>query len=94
MDIINESVSERLKAGNGTVGTTEAKISEINWPLRKHIVIRSATDNNSTIAVGPPGANGFVLAAGESTPPMHVDSTDRVRVIGGAAGQNFSWLGI
>jgi hypothetical protein len=97
VNITNESVpGEPLKAGNGTVGTDEARITEIDWPIRKHVIVRAASDNTSTITVGPPGdaANGFVLAAGEQTPPMYVDDTSRVRVVGGDADQAFSWIGM
>jgi hypothetical protein len=94
VNIGKESLEDSLLTGHGTVGTDEAKISEVNFPVAKHIVVRAASGNGNTITVGRPGqaANGFVLAAGEQTPPMYVTETDKVRVIGGAADQDYSWI--
>lgn len=88
-----ESV-DRFFAGNGTVGTAEAAISPVGLDVRKHIVVRADSGNGNTVIVGPVGhaANGFVLNAGEQTPPIYVENTDLVAVIGGAASQNFSWI--
>ena len=94
INIGKESLEDGFLTGNGTVGTSEAKISAVNFPIRKHVVIRADSGNTNTITVGRPGAAtvGYVLAAGEQTPPLYVDETDKVRVIGGAASQNFSWV--
>lgn len=93
-EIGKESV-DRFFAGHGTVGTSEAKISSVGLAVRKHIVVRSASSNGAeTITVGPYGraAQGFVLAAGEQTPPIYVENTDLIGVIGSAVGQDFSWI--
>lgn len=94
VNIANESLQEGFNAGNGTVGTSEAKISAINFPVRKHIVIRANTGNTNTVKVGTVGnaTNGFVLLEGETTPPIYVNETDKVAVIGGAADQGYSWV--
>lgn len=94
VNIGRESMPDSLLTGHGTVGTSEAKISAVSFPIAKHVVIRAAAGNTNTITVGRPGqaVNGFILAAGEQTPPIYVDETDKVRVIGGAAGQDFSYL--
>lgn len=93
VSVSKESLPDFL-AGSGTIGTTEGKLSSVNFPVRKHLVIRADAANTNTIKVGRPGnaAGGFVLAAGEQTPPIYVDSTDKVAVVGGAANQAYSWL--
>lgn len=94
VEVIKESLPDGFRAGSGTVGTTEAKISTINWPVRKHIVIRANAANSNVIEVGPAGhaADGFILAAGETSPPMYVEETDAIGIIGGAASQAYSWM--
>ncbi len=94
VEITRESVPTSFYAGNGTIGATEGKISAVNFPILKHIVIRADSDNGSTITVGRPGqaSDGFILNAGEQTPPIYVDETDKVRVYGGDADQVFSWI--
>ena len=95
--VINESVpGAELRFGNGTVGTSEQKLSAIDWPLLKFVAIQASADNGDTITVGRPGAAsaGWILNAGESTPPIPVDNTSKLAVIGGDAGQQYNWLGI
>ena len=97
VQVINESVpGDQLRIGHGTVGTAEAPLDAIEWPLRKWVVIHAAAGNSNTITVGRPGSasSGWVLAAGESTPPIPVDNTKHLAVIGGAGGQNYNWFGI
>jgi len=93
VSIATESIAD-FHAGHGTVGTAEAKISSVAFPIRKFLVIRADSGNTSVVMVGTPGdaANGFALAAGQETPPLYIDSTDKVRVVGGAASQAYSWL--
>ncbi len=95
VNIGKESLDDGLLLGNGTVGTDEAKLSEINFPVNKHIVIRADSGNGSTVKVGRPGqaSVGFILNPGEQTPPLYVSSTDLLRVIGGDVDQVYSWVG-
>jgi hypothetical protein len=95
--VINESVpGDQLRIGHGTVGAVEAKLDAIDWPLRKWVVVHAAAGNGGTVTVGRPGdaANGWVLAAGESTPPIPVDNTSFLKVIGSAPAQAYNWFGI
>lgn len=94
VNIGNESLEDGFLAGNGTVGGTETKISSVNFKIRKHVVIRADSGNANTVIVGRPGAAsaGFILNAGEQTPPIYVDETDKVAVYGGAADQAYSWI--
>lgn len=95
VNINRESLPDGFNAGNGTIGQTEGKVSSINLPINKHIVIRADAGNGSEeIIVGTPGnaANGFRLAAGEQTPPIFVNETDKVRVVATADNQDYSWV--
>lgn len=90
-----EALSE-FCAGNGQVGQTEDKVYPVGIPIRKHIVIRAHADigEGETITVGPTGraADGFILAAGEQTPPIYVDNTDKIGVIGSNDNLGFSFI--
>lgn len=91
VSISKESLPNFL-AGNGSIGTTEGKISAVNFPVRKHIKVRADKNNTDTVFVGPPGNAVFALAAGEESPPFFVDQTDKVAIVGGAANQAYTWL--
>jgi hypothetical protein len=78
-----------FSAGNGTVGTTPQQLS-IACDVLKHVVVRASSGNNSTITVGPTSATGFILAAGEQTPPIYVNDISKILVVGGMADQNYS----
>ena len=95
--VINECVpGGDLRIGHGTVGAVEQALDTIDWPLRKYVVIKARIGNSGTITVGRPGdaASGWILAAGESTPPIPVDHTGFLAVTGSGAGQNYNWFGI
>lgn len=85
--------SASFYAGNGTVGTSEAKLLSLGMPVIKHVVIRAGAIGAETIAVGKPGraAQGYVLAAGKET-TIYVDNTDKIRLVGSAASLPFSFL--
>ena len=92
---IGKEAVDRFFAGNDTVDAAEQPLNEVGLQVRKHIVVRaSAAIGSETITVGPPGhaADGFVLAAGEQTPPIYVENTDMVAVIGSDAGLAYSWI--
>ena len=95
VSIANEALPEFLH-GHGTVGTTKAVIAN-QTPLKKYVIIKADLTNTNNIFVGGvnvTAANGFMLDAGESTPPIHIDDLSKVYVIGDAASQSYSWLAI
>jgi hypothetical protein len=95
ISIGNESIPDPLMAGNGTVGTSEAKLTDPDFIVRKGIVVHADSDNSGNIIVGRPGsaAAGFALAAGQSTPPIQVDNTSKIAIAASEAGQAYSWTG-
>lgn len=92
VNVAKESVAD-WNSGNGTVGTTPQAIGE--YPVKKHVVIRATTGNTGTIGLSPnagSAANGFILGAGETSPPIYVDDLNKVFVVGSAASQSYSWI--
>jgi hypothetical protein len=94
VNVAKESVSS-WNAGNGSVGETPAQLSDTSFEVRKHVVIRADAGNSGTITVGPNAGGvsaGFILAAGEQTPPIYVDDLSKVWLVGSASGQNYSFI--
>lgn len=93
IDIAKEAIST-FAAGDGTIGTTPGKLTP-GGQVNKHVVVRANAGNTSVIMVGTSALaapNGFVLAAGEQTPPIYVDDLGKIWLVGGAAAQGFSWI--
>jgi hypothetical protein len=92
VNIGKEALGE-FKTGSGSVDQTETPLS-LDFQVNKHVVVRADSGNGSTIKVGPIGhaASGFILKAGEQTPPIYVDSLAKIGVIGGDDDQIFSWV--
>ena len=94
MNIEKEAIAE-FNAGNGTVDATEQPLHEVGVNVNKHVVVRADSGIGSeTITVGPTGraAQGFVLNPGEQTPPIYVDNTDKIGVIGSTTNLAYSWI--
>ncbi len=94
MEITREALFGFM-AGNGTVGTTAAPLTQQSFQIWKHVVIRASASNTGVIIVGDGAARaaaGFILAKGEQTPPIYVDDTSKVWLVGGAAGQAYNWI--
>ena len=92
IDIGKESLPS-FAAGSGSVGTSAAQLP--GGLVNKHVVIRADSGNGNVVMVGQSAAtvaSGFVLAAGEQTPPIYVDDLGKLWVKGGAAAQAYSWL--
>lgn len=84
-----------FRGGNGTVGTDAVALYPVSCPISKHVVITAGSGNSNVIRIGNSAANaanGFILSAGEKSPPIYVDDLAKVFVVGGAAGQNYSWI--
>ncbi|MEX0677106.1 MAG: hypothetical protein WD063_08530 [Pirellulales bacterium] len=93
MTQITKESQPRFFAGSGTVGLTEVPLSPINLPINKFVTIK-AGDNNNFILVGRrnSASEGFPLLAGEQSPPIYVETTDAIGVVGLGADQAFSWV--
>lgn len=79
--------------GDGTIGTIGAKL--IQYPVRKHVVVRANAGNESTIIIAHSEAalaTGFVLSGGQMTPPIYIDDLSKIWIKGGDADQGYSWI--
>jgi hypothetical protein len=83
VEIVKESLPS-WAAGDGTVGTTPAKLGSL--PVLKHVIVRANGGNGSDkVMVGhsaAAAAAGFVLASGVRSPPIYVDDLAKVWVVG------------
>lgn len=93
VNIAQESVGG-FNAGSDTIGTSPQPLAA-PYPVKKHVVVRANGANASVVIVGPTeesAASGFILSAGQQTPPIYVDNVSKVFVVGGAANQGYSWI--
>lgn len=96
MDIIKEAVSE-FYSGSGTVDATAAQL-HTGRTIVKWVIIKAAADLGAkTISIGPAegqAAGGFVLTAGQESPPICIDNLNKVWLIGSDAGCGYSWIAV
>jgi hypothetical protein len=94
---IAREASTEFSTGHGTVGVTKAALASASAPLSKYVIIKADLTNTNNVFVGGPTVTtttGFLLDAGEATPPIHIDDLSKVYVVGDAASQGFSWLAV
>lgn len=89
-----ESLPEGFAAGNGSVGTSETPLVAVSVAVRKHVTIRANAGNSGTISFGPKNRSnaGFILAAGDTSPPIYVEDAKLIYLIGSDVSQAYSWL--
>lgn len=91
---IGKEAVASFAAGDGTVGATPATLTP-GGAVNKHVVVRANSANTDVIMVGHSAqavANGFVLKAGDQTPPIYVDDLAKVWLLGAASNPGFSWI--
>jgi hypothetical protein len=92
---IGDETMPEWQAGNGTIGETAGQIFNSAFAVHKHVVIRADSANSGTITLGNSAIRasaGFILKAGDTSPPIYIDDLSKVWLIGSASGQNYSWL--
>jgi hypothetical protein len=68
---------------------------DVGDEVNKYVVVRANGANTGIILIGTTVANvgdGFILSAGQISPPIYVDQLNKVYLVGGAAGQGYSWI--
>jgi hypothetical protein len=68
---------------------------DVGGEVNKYVVVRANGANTGIILIGTTAANvgdGFILSAGQISPPIYVDQLNKVYLVGGAAGQGYSWI--
>ena len=81
--------------GHGVTVTVNERGHAVGWPVRKYVMLRANGANGNVIMVGHSAAavgDGFILSAGQQSPPLHVDNLNKLYLVGGAADQGFSWI--
>lgn len=81
--------------GHAVAVTVNERGHAVGWPVRKYVMLRANGANNNVIMVGDRADNandGFILSAGQQSPAICVDQLNKVYLVGGAAGQGYSWI--
>lgn len=90
---IGKEALDRFAAGSGTIGTTPDHLPD--GLVCKHVVVRANGGNAGIVIVGHSQeavADGFILSAGQMTPPVHVNDRNKVWLVADQAGQGYSWI--
>lgn len=83
VDIDRETQSV-FRAGNGVVGVDPIALYPVSVSVHKSVTVRADSANTSTIRISNSAANaanGFVLSAGQQSPPICVDDLNKVYLI-------------
>ena len=81
--------------GHAVMVTVSERGHAVGWPVKKYVMLRANGANGNVIMVGNTAANvedGFILSAGQQSPPLHVDNLNKLYIVGGAADQGYSWI--
>jgi len=81
--------------GHGVAVTVNEHGHAVGWPVKKYVMLRANGANGNVIMVGNRADNaegGFILSAGQQSPPIYVDDLAKVYIVGGAADQGYSWI--
>ena len=81
--------------GRAIAVTVNERGHAVGWEVRKYVMLRANGANTSVIMIGNTAANasdGFILSAGQQSPPICADDLSRIYIVGGAADQGFSWI--
>jgi len=81
--------------GHAVGVTVNERGHAVGWPVKKYVMLRANGANASVIMIGNTAANagdGFILSAGQQSPPIHVDDLNKLYIVGGAADQGYSYM--
>lgn len=81
--------------GHAVAVTVNERGHSVGWPVKKYVMLRANGANGNVIMVGHSTAgagDGFILSAGQQSPPIHVDNLNKLYVVGGATDQGYSWI--
>ena len=90
---IGKEAAEEFQAGQGSVSIFPEPVLAAGYgqSVQKYVIIRADAANPGNLYVGPStvvvGA-GFLLDAGDETPPIYIDSLAKVHVISDQTGTN------
>lgn len=81
--------------GHGVAMTVNEHGHAVGWPVKKYVMLRANGANGNVIMVGHSAAevgDGFILSAGQQSPPIYVCDLNKLYLVGGAADQGYSWI--
>jgi len=81
--------------GRAVAVTVNERGHAVGWPVKKYVMLRANGANGNVIMVGNTADNadnGFILSAGQQSPPLHVDDLNKLYIVGGAVDQGYSWV--
>lgn len=81
--------------GHSIAVTVNERGHAVGWPVKKYVMLRANGANGNVIMVGNRADNaedGFILSAGQQSPPIYVQDLNKVYIVGGAADQSYSWI--
>ena len=68
---------------------------DVGGEVKKYVVVRANGANSGIILIGTTVSNvgdGFILSAGQVSPPIYVDQLNKLYLVGGTANQAYSWI--
>jgi len=81
--------------GHAFAVTVNQRGHAVGWTVKNYVMLRANGANTSVIMIGNTAANagdGFILSAGQQSPPIYVDDLNKLYIVGGAADQGYSWI--
>lgn len=81
--------------GHAVGVTVNERGHAVGWPVKKYVMLRANGANTSVIMIGNTPANasdGFILSAGQQSPPIYADDLSRIYIVGGVADQGYSYI--
>jgi len=81
--------------GHSVAVTVNEHGHAVGWPVKKYVMLRANGANGNVIMVGHSAAevgDGFILSAGQQSPPVYVDDLAKIYIVGGAADQGYSYI--
>jgi len=81
--------------GHSIAVTVNERGHAVGWPVKKYVMLRANGANGNVIMVGHSAAevgDGFILSAGQQSPPVYVDDLAKIYIVGGAADQGYSYI--
>ncbi len=88
---IGRETVEEFWTGQGEATQFAAPVLSSSVPLLKHATVRAASGNPGDLYVGPSNVavgTGFILDAGDETPPIPIDDLSKLYVISSVTGTN------
>jgi len=81
--------------GHAIAVTVNERGHAVGWEVKKYVMLRANGANGNVIMVGNTADNadnGFILSAGQQSPPIYVNNLNMLYIVGGAADQGYSWV--